>query len=330
MPSPLPYPSGWFALARSVDLQPAVVLSRALAGRELVLFRGPDGHATALDAHCPHLGAHMGRGGTVVDGLLVCPFHGFRFDVSGECVATGYGSKPPRDARVACHPTTETGGWVFVWFHPVGQPPAWTPPALDLHGYSPLQASTVELRTHPQETTENSVDLGHFPFVHGYGTVTLRHMETQGPHLHTRYGFVRPDGFPGFGRDLAIEISVHVWGLGFSYVDVHLPALDLHTRQYVLPTATAPGVTELRLGTALRRGPAADWRLALLPRWLFDGLVAPAAQRTYVRDVMQDRHVWENKIHVERPMLADGDGPIGRYRVWCRQFYERAESNAAG
>lgn len=318
----LPYPSGWFALARSVDLAPGVVLTRKLAGQESVLFRGPDGQATTLDAYCPHLGAHMGHGGTLKDGTLVCPFHGFRFDATGACVATGYGTRPPKGARVACHPTAESGGWVFVWYHPAGIAPTWHPPVVNVDGYTPVQGSTVELRTHPQETTENSVDLGHFPFVHGYGAVTMHHVETDGPHLHTRYGFVRPDGFPGLGRDLRIEISVHVWGLGYSYVDVHIPTIDLHTRQYVLPTAIAPGVTELRLGMAMRRGPAADWRLRLLPRWMMDGWVAPIAQRAYVRDVMQDRHVWENKVHVERPMLAEGDGPIGRYRAWCRQFYE--------
>jgi hypothetical protein len=78
---------------------------------------------------------------------------------------------------------------------------------------------------------------------------------------------------------------------------------------------------ELRLGMALRRGPDADWRLRIIPKALFDGMVARISHRTYVSDVMQDRHVWENKRYVERPALADGDGPIGRYRAWCRQFY---------
>ena len=320
-PVDLPFPSGWFALARAADLRPGQVQPAKLAGLDLVLFRDEAGAAHLLDAFCPHLGAHLGHGGVVREGTLVCPFHGFRFAPNGTCVATGYGTKPPRDTALACHPVAETGGWIFAWFDPEGAAPAWHPPTLAMEGYTPVQGSVTELRTHPQETTENSVDLGHFPFVHGYRDMQIHAFVTEGPHLHTRYSFVRPSGFPGLGRDLRVEISVQVWGLGFSFVDVVLPAIGLHTRQYVLPTPIAPRLTALRLGMALRKGPEADWRLNMLPRWFFDGWVARKAHQSYVDDVMQDRDVWEHKTHVARPLLVDGDGPIGRYRAWCKQFY---------
>ena len=32
--------------------------------------------------------------------------------------------------------------------------------------------------------------------------------------------------------------------------------------------------------------------------------------------------IWEHKIHLERPALCDGDGPIAALRRWGRQFYE--------
>lgn len=325
----LPYPSGWFALATSAELRADTVLARRLAGREIVVFRGADGAPVVLDAYCPHLGAHMGHGGTVKDGTIVCPFHGFRFDASGSCVATGYGSKPPKAAKVACHPAGESGGFVFAWFHLEDAAPTWELPAVSLEGFTPVRASTTELRTHPQETTENSVDVGHFPFVHGYRDIRIDAVETKGPYLHTSYGFVRPEGFPGMGRNLPIEIAVHVWGLGYSYVEATLPTIGLRTRQYVLPTPVGPRLVELRLGMALDRTSARDWRLRMLPRWIFDGIVSERAHVTYVRDVMQDRHVWENKTYVARPVLADGDGPIGRYRAWCRQFYPTGTEIAA-
>lgn len=317
----LPYPSGWFALARSDELPARGVQAARLAGEELVLFRGEDGVPHLMSGFCPHLGAHLGHGGTVRDGTLVCPFHGFRFATDGTCVATGYGSRPPRGASIPVRAVGEAGGWVFGWFAPGGSAPSWALPTIPLDGYTRVRGSVTELRTHPQETTENSVDLGHFPYVHGYRDMRLHEFVTEGPHLHTRYSFVRPDGFPGLGRDLAVDISVHVWGLGLSFVDVLLPTIGLRTRQYVLPTPVAARQTELRLGMALRREPDADWRLKVLPEVLFDGWVAQTAHAAYVRDVMQDRHIWENKTHVSRPVLADGDGPIGRYRAWCRQFY---------
>src|SRR5690606_854489 len=34
-----------------------------------------------------------------------------------------------------------------------------------------------------------------------------------------------------------------------------------------------------------------------------------------------DIPIWENKIHLERPFLCDGDGPILRFRKYFEQFY---------
>ncbi|WP_372455096.1 hypothetical protein [Streptomyces buecherae] len=31
--------------------------------------------------------------------------------------------------------------------------------------------------------------------------------------------------------------------------------------------------------------------------------------------------MWENKIFLSHPRLATGDGPIGFFRHWARQFY---------
>jgi 3-ketosteroid 9alpha-monooxygenase subunit A len=36
---------------------------------------------------------------------------------------------------------------------------------------------------------------------------------------------------------------------------------------------------------------------------------------------LQDVQIWENKIYLDRPMLCDGDGPIGEFRRWYSQFY---------
>src|SRR5690606_17153171 len=39
------------------------------------------------------------------------------------------------------------------------------------------------------------------------------------------------------------------------------------------------------------------------------------------RQLEQDRPIWENKIQHARPLLCDGDGPIGLFRRWSHQFY---------
>ena len=81
------YPIGWFAVALSEDLAPGQVLSRQYFGEDLVIFRDTAGVVTALDAYCAHLGAHLGRGGTVGDGCIRCPFHGWEYDRKGICVS---------------------------------------------------------------------------------------------------------------------------------------------------------------------------------------------------------------------------------------------------
>ena len=44
--------------------------------------------------------------------------------------------------------------------------------------------------------------------------------------------------------------------------------------------------------------------------------------RAFIREIerqfSQDIPIWENKGHLERPMLCDGDGPIGLIRRWGR------------
>jgi phenylpropionate dioxygenase-like ring-hydroxylating dioxygenase large terminal subunit len=90
-------PSGWFRVATSVDVPAGSVRALEINGQEVVAFRDRRGKAAVLDPICPHMGAHIGYGGSVVDGAVRCPFHGLRFDGEGKCVGTEY----PGDALLA-------------------------------------------------------------------------------------------------------------------------------------------------------------------------------------------------------------------------------------
>ena len=52
-------------------------------------------------------------------------------------------------------------------------------------------------------------------------------------------------------------------------------------------------------------------------------LIRRAASWGLNREVGQDAPIWESKRYVERPILAEGDGPIAEYRRYCKQFYEQ-------
>ena len=127
-------PSGWYCVAFSHELKRGEVHAVRYFGRELVLYRTAGGVACLHDAHCPHMGAHLGHGGTVEGELLRCPFHGFCFDREGACASTAYGTKPPPAARLGTWRVQEKHGFVLAWYHPRGAAPTWEVPDVDTDG----------------------------------------------------------------------------------------------------------------------------------------------------------------------------------------------------
>lgn len=62
---------------------PAGRLTVSLADRDVVVWRTRSGRLAAADARCPHQWAHLGATGIVDGEVLVCPSHGWCFDVDG-------------------------------------------------------------------------------------------------------------------------------------------------------------------------------------------------------------------------------------------------------
>jgi nitrite reductase/ring-hydroxylating ferredoxin subunit len=332
--STLPTPNSWYAVAFSDDLKPGGVLARMVAERDLVVFRTAAGAACAFDAYCPHLGAHMGLGGRVEGETLRCPFHAFRYDTTGRCVATGYGTKPPPTARAGVWPLREVDGIVFVYYDSQGRPPAWEPPALETHGWTPLIHRTFDLHDHAQETVENSVDLGHFAIVHGYSEVTVRSDPViDGAHFQTAYSASRPMPVLGrFGARVRFDFEIDLYGLGCSIVTIGVPSYGVTARLFVLATPTVKDRIDLALALSLREidDPARVHPLArIVPRSLLQGFIARTIHQGIVHDARQDFVIWEHKRYTHRPTLAQGDGPIGAFRLWARQFYAQPEPVAA-
>ncbi|MGZ3422189.1 MAG: Rieske 2Fe-2S domain-containing protein [Polyangiales bacterium] len=305
-----PFPDGWFALAFSEELAVGSVLTRRAFGEEVVLFRGTDGVPAIVEAYCPHMGAHLGHGGRVEENTIRCPFHGFRFARDGGCVHA-YGGKPPR-AKLRTFPVAERSGVVFAWHHAKGEAPAWQPPELDRTGWTEWRHETIPIRTHVQETAENSVDIGHFAAVHGYrGTEMVREIGTDGALLTIGLKSARSLASVGMEGEVEFVYDIAVHGLGCSVVEVDVATFGVRSRQLVLATPTDEHNIELRVGASL---------LALADPAATEGLFSMLF-RGFIDDVRQDVPIWENKRYVERPLLAAGDGPIPVYRRWAQQFY---------
>jgi len=107
------WPSGWYVVAQSCQLtrRPIAV---ELFGRRLVCFRSADENPVVMDAKCWHLGADLSTGNVVGD-QIVCPFHGWRYGVSGKCEHIPSQSEIPDCARQRNYCATDFAGHVFVY-----------------------------------------------------------------------------------------------------------------------------------------------------------------------------------------------------------------------
>jgi phenylpropionate dioxygenase-like ring-hydroxylating dioxygenase large terminal subunit len=76
----------WYIVALSDELRPGTVLARQVLGEWLAVFRGPDGQPIVLQDRCMHRSGRLSKG-TVVNGCLRCPYHGWTYDQEGALVA---------------------------------------------------------------------------------------------------------------------------------------------------------------------------------------------------------------------------------------------------
>jgi nitrite reductase/ring-hydroxylating ferredoxin subunit len=316
------YPNGWFQVAYSSELPPGGVMPLHYFGKELVLFR-PEASAdndrpapALLDAHCPHMGAHLGHGGKVEGGCVKCPFHAWQFDAAGRCASIPYAQKVPPKARVHAWELREVNGLIMAWHHMEGAPPSWEVPALPESGndeWTPYETRRWKIKTHNQEMAENAVDLAHFRYLHGTQDFpTCETAEAQGHVLHAVSTILMKTPM---GKTSG-TVDVHAYGFGFT-------------------TTRFRGIVETLLVTSVTAidDEYVDVRFAFTLKKLAHKDVTLTVGKAYIaeieRQLNQDIPIWENKIYVHPPLLVEGDGPIGLYRKWCRQFYGEAREAAA-
>ena len=317
-------PSGWFSVGFSHEFKRGEVQTRKFFDGEVVVYRTEKGLLRVSDPYCPHMGAHFGKGGRVEGESLTCPFHGFKFDTDGICTETPYGHKPPKKACLKQWPVQEVHGVVVVFYDRDDLEPTWDIPETNDDEWRPLMTQSWELNSHPQETSENSVDIGHFSVVHGYDDVSeIEPAKPEGPLLTAKYAMTRRRRFYPTLRSV---FKVWVWGLGYSFVEVVVPQLGFELRNFVLATPTGNGKMQLRIAMSMKRLKHSRSALPIfkfLPHRLIEFFVHRAAMNGFKDDVLQDFDIWNHKTSFEKPALAKGDGPVGIYRRWAKQFYAR-------
>jgi phenylpropionate dioxygenase-like ring-hydroxylating dioxygenase large terminal subunit len=91
-----------------------------LLGEPLVAFRDSKGRIGLLDEHCPHRRTSLALGVNEECGLR-CLYHGWKFDVNGQCVDTPAepeGATLAKNMRTTAYPTHVAGGVIWAYMGP--------------------------------------------------------------------------------------------------------------------------------------------------------------------------------------------------------------------
>lgn len=314
----LPIPFGWYCIGYSDELERGDVRIVRYFNREMVLFRTEQGALGLVDPICPHLGAHLGHGGTVVGESIRCPFHHWSYDNRGHVTDVPYAKALPPKARsgpcLGTYPVVEKSQVIWAWYHPDRSEPTFQPEDYSEVGdpdWVPMDRYEWEFRSHPQEIAENGVDVAHFKYVHQMEAV---------PEGETVYdGYIRssrisgPRRFRGpDGQEQVVESKVEVRQVGAGQKVTRFSGI-VDTLLLVLVTPIDESRVHLRFAFTHRHYEADSFEYQAC-RESIKSVIGQSG-------VAGDIPIWEYKQHIPTPMLCDGDGPIMRFRKYFAQFY---------
>ncbi len=315
-----PFPNSWFRVATSKDLPAKKVIPLRYFDRDLVLFRTTTGTPCILDAHCPHLGAHLGYGGLIKDNTIRCPYHGWLWDTKGHCAGIPYSDRHS-SAKIANYPVMEVNGLILMYYHSQGKSPTWhIPPIPECNSpeWTPLRfVHRWKARTNLENYLDNSVDVAHLSQVHSqtFAAAKSNLVEIEGPTLTHRMSQKYNLSSLASGGLISEHGSATTTYYGPGY-DVSFYStkgkFDLGLLQIFTGTPIDQNYLDIQIFLSVKKA---------LPIPL-NRLLAAMLTRDTVNTFEQDIPILENKIYQSRPLLVKEDVPIMQCRRWVRQFYQ--------
>jgi nitrite reductase/ring-hydroxylating ferredoxin subunit len=140
-----------------------------LMGEKLVAFRDTLGRVGLIDEFCAHRGVSLWFGRNEECGLR-CPYHGWKFDVTGQC--TDLPSEPDsagvrQRIKLKSYPCVERGGVIWTYMGPPELQPE--PPALEWVEVPPERrfVSKRLQECNYLQAMEGGIDSSHVSFLHG-------------------------------------------------------------------------------------------------------------------------------------------------------------------
>ncbi len=190
----------WYAILESKKVKHKPVGIRRM-GEALVLWRDANGNIICMLDRCPHRGAALSLG-RVKSNCIECPYHGFQYNVIGQCnliPCNGKNARIPPGFEVKTFPVREAQSFIWIWWgeerSPLPELPRFESLPTDLaHTAEASQVWDVNYA----RIMESNFDVHHLPFVHrsvspGVGTsIDPYHVEVQGDVIRT-WGQLRQD-----------------------------------------------------------------------------------------------------------------------------------------
>lgn len=218
------------------DADGTPVKARVL-GEDLVVFRDSDGRVGVLDERCPHRRASLVYGRNEEGGLR-CLYHGWKFDIHGnvlemasEPAASGFIDKVKHKA----YPAHEWAGFVWAWFGPADDVPAFEPPLWAPHEDVRVSVAKAALPCNWAQILEGAIDSAHSSSLHSSDMVPAR---VDGAKATSQL-WLRPS------TDKAPRLQVQQTGYGFRYAAIRRPIQNAATHDYVRTTVFVAPFTVL-------------------------------------------------------------------------------------
>lgn len=146
-------------------------LRMRLLGENLVMFRDTLGRVGALEESCPHRGASLYFARNE-DGGLRCAYHGWKFDVDGNCMDTPSEQPDKREklcARVKAraYPCREVNKMVWIYMGPRETPPPF--PEFEINLLPDAQVGEPQIMMEQAnwlQNIEGDLDSAHLDWLH--------------------------------------------------------------------------------------------------------------------------------------------------------------------
>jgi phthalate 4,5-dioxygenase oxygenase subunit len=139
-----------------------------ILSERLLAFRDTQGRLGLIDEFCAHRGVSLWFGRNEENGLR-CPYHGWKYDVTGQCVDVP--SEPEesgycRKIKLKSYPMIERGGVLWAYMGPPDKEPP--PPEYEFAAVPPAQryVSKRLQESNWLQAMEGGIDSSHVSFLH--------------------------------------------------------------------------------------------------------------------------------------------------------------------